>query len=222
MQGTVVMLMALSGLGCHNKSCDVAYAPPTYSCFGGGCYANVYPSYVAPSSLQAAIRAAIAAVTRGCYARLLWRRLLRRLLWRSAAMAAATAAIMGVGSWPGSSAVAAGAGTVLVRRTMAFTAEAYGYDWTVRPADFRLCLAVQLRCRWSARASSTGCSTFRGGSSGTAQSRSVRADPDSARAERRRLPTPERRRRPSSRLRRLPARVEVPLRPSPVPESRPM
>ena len=43
------MLMALSGLGCHNKSYDVVYAPPTYSCFGGGCYANVYPDYVAPS-----------------------------------------------------------------------------------------------------------------------------------------------------------------------------
>ncbi len=50
MQGTVVMLMALSGLGCHNKSCDVAYAPPAYSCFSGGCYANVYPpDYVSPS-----------------------------------------------------------------------------------------------------------------------------------------------------------------------------
>ena len=37
MQGTLVMLVALSGLGCHNKGCDVAYAPPTYSsCFGGG------------------------------------------------------------------------------------------------------------------------------------------------------------------------------------------
>ena len=48
MQGTVVMLMALSGLGCHNKCYDVVYASPTYSCFGGGCYANVYPSYVAP------------------------------------------------------------------------------------------------------------------------------------------------------------------------------
>jgi hypothetical protein len=52
MQGTVVMLMALSGLGCHNKSCDVIYAPPTYGCFGGGggCYANVYPNYVSPQS----------------------------------------------------------------------------------------------------------------------------------------------------------------------------
>jgi hypothetical protein len=50
MQGTVVMLMALSGLGCHNKSCDVVYAPPLYSCFSGGCYANVYPpDYVSPS-----------------------------------------------------------------------------------------------------------------------------------------------------------------------------
>ena len=25
MQGTIVMLMALSGLGCHHKECDVAY-----------------------------------------------------------------------------------------------------------------------------------------------------------------------------------------------------
>ena len=44
MQGTIVMLMALSGLGCHNRCYDVAYAPPTYGCFGGGCYANVYPT----------------------------------------------------------------------------------------------------------------------------------------------------------------------------------
>ena len=25
MQGTLVMLVGLSGLGCHNKGCDVAY-----------------------------------------------------------------------------------------------------------------------------------------------------------------------------------------------------
>ncbi len=46
MQGTLVMLVALSGLGCHNQGCDVAYAPPTYSsCFGVGygCYADCYP-----------------------------------------------------------------------------------------------------------------------------------------------------------------------------------
>src|SRR5271157_4032255 len=36
MQGTIVMLMALSGLGCHHKSCDVAYVPSYYdSCYSG-------------------------------------------------------------------------------------------------------------------------------------------------------------------------------------------
>lgn len=52
MQGTLVMLMALSGLGCHNRACDVAYAPPTYtSCFGVGygCYADAYPGPVMPA-----------------------------------------------------------------------------------------------------------------------------------------------------------------------------
>ncbi len=50
MQGTLVMLVGLSGLGCHNKGCDVAYAPPSYSsCFGGGCYANWYPEPVTPA-----------------------------------------------------------------------------------------------------------------------------------------------------------------------------
>jgi hypothetical protein len=50
MQGTVVLLMALSGLGCHHKSCDGCYdaAPACYSgCYGGvgydGCYSG-YPS----------------------------------------------------------------------------------------------------------------------------------------------------------------------------------
>ena len=50
MQGTVMMLMALSGLGCHNKGYDVVYAPPTYGCYGSGCYANVYPNFVSPQS----------------------------------------------------------------------------------------------------------------------------------------------------------------------------
>ena len=52
MQGTLVMLVALSGLGCHNRACDVAYAPPTYSsCFGVGygCYADCYPGPVMPA-----------------------------------------------------------------------------------------------------------------------------------------------------------------------------
>ena len=50
MQGTVMMLMALSGLGCHNKGYDVVYAAPTYSGYGSGCYANVYPTFVSPQS----------------------------------------------------------------------------------------------------------------------------------------------------------------------------
>ena len=50
MQGTLVMLVGLSGLGCHNKGCDVAYVPPSYSsCFGSGCYANWYPEPVTPA-----------------------------------------------------------------------------------------------------------------------------------------------------------------------------
>ncbi len=53
MQGTLVMLVALSGLGCHNRGCDVAYGPSTYTgCFGGGysgCYANVYPGPAMPA-----------------------------------------------------------------------------------------------------------------------------------------------------------------------------
>ncbi len=57
MQGTIVMLMALSGLGCHNKCYDVAYGPPAYGCVGGGCYANVYPTgWASPQSFA------------GCYA----------------------------------------------------------------------------------------------------------------------------------------------------------
>ena len=37
MQGTIVMLMALSGLGCHHKSCDVTYVP---SYHGTGAYSS--------------------------------------------------------------------------------------------------------------------------------------------------------------------------------------
>ena len=39
MQGTIVMLMALSGLGCHHKSCDVVYVPSYHgagACSGTG------------------------------------------------------------------------------------------------------------------------------------------------------------------------------------------
>jgi hypothetical protein len=64
MQGTVMMLMALSGLGCHNRGCDVVYAASTYSCYGGGCYANVYPSYVSPQSYTGCYTGGYS----GCYA----------------------------------------------------------------------------------------------------------------------------------------------------------
>ncbi len=72
------MLIALSGLGCHHKSCDVAYAPPSYSCFGGGCYANVYPSAYVADELFGLLHELLQRLLQ----RLLWRRLLRLLRWR--------------------------------------------------------------------------------------------------------------------------------------------
>jgi hypothetical protein len=68
MQGTVVMLIALSGLGCHHKSNYVAYGPPSYSCFGGGCYANVYPSdYVSPSCYSGCFSSNYSGCYGACY-----------------------------------------------------------------------------------------------------------------------------------------------------------
>jgi hypothetical protein len=49
MLGTVVMLMALSGLGCHNKNCDVAHSTPVSTGFTAACTANVDSSHVGPS-----------------------------------------------------------------------------------------------------------------------------------------------------------------------------
>ena len=67
MQATVVMLMALSGMGCHNKCYDVVYAAPTYGCFGGGCYANVYPSYVSPHSYTSGYIGGYSGCYSSCY-----------------------------------------------------------------------------------------------------------------------------------------------------------
>jgi hypothetical protein len=64
MQGTIVMMLALSGLGCHHKSCAPAYVPACYSscysgCYGGGyggygCFGGAaYTTYVAPSCYSA-------------------------------------------------------------------------------------------------------------------------------------------------------------------------
>jgi hypothetical protein len=68
MQGTLVMLVALSGLGCYNKGCDVAYVPPTYACFAGGCYANWYPGPVMPSCYAGCYGGCYSGAYGGCYA----------------------------------------------------------------------------------------------------------------------------------------------------------
>ena len=47
MQATIAMLMALSGLGCHHKSCDVTCVP-SY-CGTGTRYATEYSTVVEPS-----------------------------------------------------------------------------------------------------------------------------------------------------------------------------
>jgi hypothetical protein len=43
MQGTVVMLLALSGLGCHHKKSAPVYVETSYSsCYTDGCYSSCY------------------------------------------------------------------------------------------------------------------------------------------------------------------------------------
>jgi len=49
MHGAVVMVIALSGLGCNNKSCDLGDAPPACSATGCAC-TNPYAGSAAPSS----------------------------------------------------------------------------------------------------------------------------------------------------------------------------
>src|SRR5262249_26772519 len=64
MQGTMVMLMALSGLGCHHKACDTAYVSSCYSggCYGG-CYASGYSTIVEPACYSACYSGCYS----GCY-----------------------------------------------------------------------------------------------------------------------------------------------------------
>ena len=51
MQGTIVMMLALSGLGCHHKSCAPAYAPACYSaCYSA--YAGCYGCYGSPQATR--------------------------------------------------------------------------------------------------------------------------------------------------------------------------
>ncbi len=47
MQATILMLLALSGLGCHHKSCDDSCVP-SY-CDTGAQYAIEYSTFVEPS-----------------------------------------------------------------------------------------------------------------------------------------------------------------------------
>jgi hypothetical protein len=47
MQATVVLLVALSGLGCHNKTCEVIDVQPTSSSYGGG-NSSLYSSHDTP------------------------------------------------------------------------------------------------------------------------------------------------------------------------------
>ena len=116
MQGTIVMLMALSGLGCHHKSCDVAYAP---SCYSGGCYGGCYSRRLCDG------RRAVVLFE------LLQRRLfglLQRLLLRPAATAAAmmaataaTAAAMAAATAAGSTAGCSRASSVASAASSAVT-----------------------------------------------------------------------------------------------------
>lgn len=50
MQGTIAVLVALSGLGCHHKSCDTYCPPACYSSHYDGCYASACYSYAMPTS----------------------------------------------------------------------------------------------------------------------------------------------------------------------------
>ena len=66
MQGTIVMLMALSGLGCHHTGCGPAVAP----CYDG-CYGNTVPmcytTYVAPSCYSACYSLCYSGSYTGCF-----------------------------------------------------------------------------------------------------------------------------------------------------------
>ncbi len=56
MQGTIVMLVALSGLGCHHKACDVTFAPSGYYCMGGCLPEENETDYPAPAYARGHMR----------------------------------------------------------------------------------------------------------------------------------------------------------------------
>lgn len=60
MQGTIVMLVALSGLGCHHKACDVTFAPSGYYCMGGCLPEENETDYPAPAYARGHMHPAVA------------------------------------------------------------------------------------------------------------------------------------------------------------------
>ena len=75
MQGTIVMLMAMSGLGCHHKHRDVAPVSACYSsCYSSGydsgCYSSYAPvatTYVVPSCYSACYSSGYSSCYSSCY-----------------------------------------------------------------------------------------------------------------------------------------------------------
>jgi hypothetical protein len=75
MQGTIVMLMAMSGLGCHHKHRDVAPVSACYSscyssAYDSGCYSSYAPvatTYVVPSCYSACYSSGYSGCYSSCY-----------------------------------------------------------------------------------------------------------------------------------------------------------
>ena len=123
MQGTVVMLMALSGLGCHNKSCDVVYARPfTVVSAAAATRMFIRPTMYRRHATQGVTRAAtagaipdpaIAAATRGATAGIM-----AVGFFPSFLAASSTPAAMAVADAMVAAMVATAACTVAIRATM--------------------------------------------------------------------------------------------------------
>src|SRR4051794_10518458 len=68
MQGTIAMLMALSGLGCHHKSCGPAVVESCYSGCYSSCYASAPIAEVVVPSCYASSCYASSCYASSCYA----------------------------------------------------------------------------------------------------------------------------------------------------------
>ena len=68
MQGTVVMLLALSGLGCHHKQVAPVAATCYSSCYsGGGCYSSCYSSGCYSSGYSGCYSSGYSSCYSSCY-----------------------------------------------------------------------------------------------------------------------------------------------------------